>query len=327
MMYRFRRKSAIDNGFKILGNIEPRAIFHSPGEEQWVTNYGQRPFLRDLGDFKNVEVIIGHPDCGSGSVLRLSRSKKLGDFSKNPSLNLYFKAVNKYKPKIFLLENLPALLDQLPPDKLTEIMPGYGLIINVSSVSNYGNSQVSRIRAVIIGIREDLYDSWSPYFKKPPYNDSKLKTSEFFELGEEEIPSLCHVREPDTMVVSMPWKGKKLSYAETREIWNTELAGSKKWPVGGKMGCLPGVNRNLPGIHPLTVRKQNRQYTSKGYVLSPREMLSIQGGPESFKLVFHEDRRIYWINKGRATATKTGPYEIGMYLYNSLIKIKKAYEI
>lgn len=105
----------------LLGNIEIRGVFHTPGEEQWKLNFSDIPFYKGfcLQEFdEKVDIIISSPDCGSSSVMRLSKVKELGNPKDNRSLNLVISSILKYKPKIFLIENLPRLLSLLPKNFL-----------------------------------------------------------------------------------------------------------------------------------------------------------------------------------------------------------------
>lgn len=66
----------------LLGNIEIRGVFHTPGEEQWKLNFGDIPFYKGfcLQEFdEKVDIVISSPDCGSSSVMRLSKVKELGN--------------------------------------------------------------------------------------------------------------------------------------------------------------------------------------------------------------------------------------------------------
>jgi site-specific DNA-cytosine methylase len=98
----------------LVANVEPRSIFHTRGDIQWVNNFGKIPiYKKPLTDEqrneltrKPIDVIIGSPDCGSGSILRFSRSKELGDHKKNVSLLLFLGTIKYYKPKVFYFENL-----------------------------------------------------------------------------------------------------------------------------------------------------------------------------------------------------------------------------
>lgn len=66
---------------KLIGNIEPRGVFHTGREEQWKANFKGIPFLKgyELPEDWHPDIILSSPDCGSCSVMRLSKSKTLGD--------------------------------------------------------------------------------------------------------------------------------------------------------------------------------------------------------------------------------------------------------
>lgn len=141
----------------LLGNIEIRGVFHTPGEEQWKLNFGDIPFYKGfcLQEFnEKVDIIISSPDCGAASVMRLSKVKELGNPKDNRSLNLVIASILKYKPKIFLIENLPRLLTLLPKDFFEGTFKDYKLVFHERSVLDYGNSQESRKRLLIIGVHK-----------------------------------------------------------------------------------------------------------------------------------------------------------------------------
>jgi site-specific DNA-cytosine methylase len=306
----------------LIGNIEPRTVFHTPDHIQWRLNFNI-PFDKDpLVRFpkSDVSIIVGAPDCGHSSVLAYSRAKKLSDPKLNTSLSLYLENVDYYRPEIFMMENLPKLLES---DKT--IIPffeslGYRVFIYEEPVSAWGNSQINRKRLIIIGISKNLKNK-KKYFRLP--KERYLKSSgELIEgLGKEEIPELCHVRELDDWRLPMYYGDERnISVKQARNLW--KQYGTRKWPVpNSKMNNQPGVYRNLDSDYPMTVRKQSRQFREDGYLLTPREMARIQGVPDNFKLHFEEDRRLYFINKARATVTKCPPYQIGEWFNKCLIKM------
>lgn len=310
--------------FKIMGNIENRSVFYDKKMDQWQANFGSIPMQKELmgKELERVDVMIGHPDCGDSSILRMSRAKQRGSVKMNESINLYLNGIMMYNPKFWLLENLPGFLDTHSIEDLKKLFPGYHILHWIESVSAWGNSQVSRKRLVIVGVSKKLPKKVLRYFKLPKY--PVIGNSETFELGEEEVPQIAHVREPLDKMCNLYYKDQRqISYAKALMVWNYEYKDKSKWHVGGKMNNQPGISRNLPGRPPFTVRKQNRQFGTKGLVLSPREMANIQGAPESFKLIFHEADRIYWINKARLTVTKTMPYEIAYWFMRKVLKAKK----
>lgn len=299
----------------LVGNLEPRAIFTTPNDIQWKLNFKVGVDRGDDKYSKSIDCIIGAPDCGHSSVFAYSRAKQLGTPGENYSLNFFFSQVLYYKPKVFMMENLPKLLDNLPND-FEKTFADYNLVKHIQSVSVFGNSQVTRIRLVLVGIHKD-FGKEAPYCAQLPYKTYELYSEEELLRGlpNHNIPELCHIREPDSTMVCMIYKDqKKISVGKARELWNTEYKDVKKWPVNqGNLCNQPGVYRNFADDYPLTVRKQNRQFNHNGYMLSPREMARIQGVPDSFKLWYDEARPTYCINKARATVTKTPPYEIGIW--------------
>ena len=311
----------------LVGNIEPRGDYRTPHDIQWTSNFGKTPLYTKYvlpEEFVGVDVIVGHPTCGHSSALAYSRGKKLGDAKSDETISLFVEAVNKYKPEFFLFENLPTMFKSFPEKDFDESFPGYKLVKHIASVANFGNSQISRVRLVVVGIREDSRAK-KKHFKVPEIVKENLKTVEELEYIDGDPVTLCHLREPDDTVVCMEKDFKKLNLAQIREIWNSpEYKGKKKWDARttgkGNMVNLPGVYRNLAGDFPLTARKQNRQFNSKGYIMSPRELARINGVPDSFTLYCDTERLQYWINKARVTATKTPPPEITKWFKRIILK-------
>ena len=136
--------------YKILANIEPRGVFHTSCESQWKLNFRDIPFYRGfcLQEFdEKVDIVVASPDGGIASIMRLSKVNK--------SLNLVIQSILHYKPKIFLIENLPRLLSLLPKEYLQKTLEDYKLIFHERSVLDYGNSQESRKRLLIIGVHKN----------------------------------------------------------------------------------------------------------------------------------------------------------------------------
>jgi site-specific DNA-cytosine methylase len=305
--------------FNVLGNWELRPVFYDRHNNQWSSNFQDTPQHREFRQYQNVDVIIGHPDCGDSSILRMSRSKKKGEVSENKSVSAYIRAIDEFKPNFFLLENLPGFLDTYPLEYWNETFPEYAIKYWIEPVSSWGNSQVTRKRLVIIGWKLGIS---TKMFQLP--KGIELKYSQYFELGPEQLPEICHVRESMDKTANLIWGDDKIIPYRTAEyVWNTSLAGKSRWHVGGKMKNQPGVTRNLPDKFPSTVRKQNRQFTTDGLVLSPREMANIQGVPQDFNLIFHPENDVYWINKARLTVTKTMPYEVANWFRRKLVRIIK----
>lgn len=311
----------------LLFNIESRGIFHTPKNEQWQSNFANIPLYKQLylnkTQYSKVDVLISSPDCGSGSIFRLSRAKEYGNHKENHSLLMFFEAIDFYKPKIFLFENLEGLFKSFPEKDFDELLKNYRLIKHKTSVAYFGNSQKTRKRLVIVGVRRDLPKKTLKYFRLPDKRD-KIKACwelDIF-LGVPENPTLCHVREDRDTEISIH-AGKKMRLSEIQGIWQTILKGKKRWHLyypGFKFSTAPGVYRNLKNDYPATARKANRQFDFNGLTMSPRQLARIMGVPDKFNLYFDTARPGYWINKGRTCVTKGMVYEVATWFKKSLIK-------
>lgn len=321
-----------DPKFNILGNLELRGEYFSPKNEQWAANFSGIPLFRSLEyckqhlEDKKVHIIIGNPKCGGSSILRLSRSKQfklLEKVSDEKTLDVFVKSVHEFKPHVFLLENLPQLLKLIPKESWKkEIFPGYELIFHDTSVANFGNSQVSRSRLVMIGVKKSslLWEVENFLYIQPIHELKKTRALL------RNLPDNGNVIEDDNKTLAMfhpndPDK-KKLTIGQIRELWITEFQDRWKWPwvnSKGSSGTLPGVYRNKPLGYPMTARKADRQFKWNGNPMSPRELARVMGIPDNFIIHIEMEKKGYWINKGRLIVTQTFPYEVGLWFKKCLL--------
>lgn len=319
----------------LVGNIEPRPVFHSKGNKQWKLNFEGIPyktsFNEDLEHWRKrgIDVIIGNPDCGHSSILSYSRSKKLSDPNDNKSMALYLKSIKVIKPKVFMMENLPKLMEIYDEKFWSDSFPSYDFIFHKCSVSKFGNSQKDRVRLLVIGLNKDAfkdcldkaqYHFLNIYKLHPEKNSGELirgLVHENFEIG--------HIRENIDDLITL-YAGFKTTLKEVQKFWldNPNL---KRYKVYGRnFDSAPGVYRNLQFEHPATARKANRQFNHLGLQMSPRELARIQGVPDTFGIYFDGSKLGYWINKGRATVTKCPPYEIGKWFEQQLTNITELWK-
>lgn len=309
----------------LLGNIEPRGVFHTPGEEQWKANFGDIPFYKGfcLQEFdEKVDIIISSPDCGASSIMRLSKVKELGKPKDNRSLNLVIEGINYYKPKIFLIENLPRLLSLLPNEYLHEAFKDYKLIFHERSVSDYGNSQVSRKRLVIIGVHKKTGKKYLNAFNEVFQVKTPTITREL--LFESPYGSNYNIPIEKTLAMydyrKLPAK-KNLTVRKIQLLWNSDFKNEKKWPIKtAKMSTLPGVYRLELDKAPLTLRPADRQFRPDGYPLGINDFKAIMGFPKQFKIYIDQENYLYWLNKARYTIAKGSVYEVGIWFRRCIKK-------
>lgn len=311
----------------LIANVEPRVLFKTPGNIQWTLNFGKIPLFHSLESFikeftstPDVDVIVGAPDCGHSSILSYSRSKSLANPRDNTSLTLFLSSVKLFKPKIFMMENLPAMLKTINRSELREFYGDYHLKFLEESVMAFGNSQKTRVRLLVIGVRKDLKNGDLSARKilkaltqvervaKPKFSGKLLQGLVYGENG--------HVREDIDLRITL-YAGKKMSLREIQKEWLRR--GESRWQVyDRRFLTAPGVYMNLEDRYPATARKANRQFNHEGLTMSPRELARIQGLPDTFKIWVDEKRLGYCINKGRTTVTKTPPFEVGYWFRTRL---------
>lgn len=310
----------------LLGNIEIRGVFHTPGEEQWKLNFGDIPFYKGfcLQEFdEKVDIIISSPDCGASSVMRLSKVKELGNPQDNRSLNLVIAAILEYKPKVFLIENLPRLLSLLPKDFFEETLKDYKLVFHERSVSDYGNSQVSRKRLLIIGVHKKTGKKYLNAFNEVFQVKTPTITRNL--LNDYQNPLNYNIPIEKTLAMydyrKLPAK-KNLTVRKIQLLWNSDFKNEKKWPIKtAKMSTLPGVYRLELDKAPLTLRPADRQFRPDGYPLGILDFKAIMGFPKAYKIFMDEGNYLYWLNKARYTIAKGSVYEISVWFKRCLKKV------
>ena len=307
----------------LMGNVEPRAVFHSRNEEQWRLNFGKIPFVRSLDRLKieDVDVILGSPSCGHSSVFSYSRKKSLGKPREDECLSLFLSSVKQFKPKIFVMENLPKLMDLIPLEEWYQNLPGYRLIVHCHSVIDFGNSQKSRKRLLLVGIRKDIPDEVSRNFSKV-FNVRFNRPFKVRDIPKKIDKSLNFTDEDDRkMSMYKYWDPTRttLTVKEIRELWTGKFKKEYKWPMNGhKMKTLPGVYRNRPNAYPLTIRPSSRQFNPAGNPMGLEEFRVIMGFPRKYLVYFDEAKPVYWLNKGRNALSKGSVYECGIWVKRCL---------
>lgn len=147
-------------GWKILGNIEGRPYydtgtfeFNFPGSFYKKTLLDLSP--EQLKSCEDLDLIIGHTECGSFSNLRVNKNDKIdaGDMGDIP---VFIDAVKTLKPKFFAMDNLPKSLTVANWKYYALNLPDYDIHLEYVSNWGYGNLQKFRNRLFVIGSKKDL---------------------------------------------------------------------------------------------------------------------------------------------------------------------------
>ncbi|MEG0260262.1 MAG: DNA cytosine methyltransferase [Lysinibacillus sp.] len=154
--------------------------------------FGTHRGLDVLVDNQDVDLIIGGPPCQAYSIAgRIRDENGMIDDYRNYLFESYLTVVRRYKPKLFVFENVPGMLsakvggEQLVTHLIKQDIEasGYHIVNDLKEyaqldLSEYGVPQ-KRKRVIIIGLRNDqypdsqgileqLYTNWLPKFKEMP---------------------------------------------------------------------------------------------------------------------------------------------------------------
>lgn len=115
--------------------------------------------LMEMQGIENIDVLVGGPPCQAYSLVGRARSKTnmVGD-PRNYLYMLYCEVLEKYRPKIFVFENVPGLLTANGGSYFDDMRErfrkaGYFLEYRILNSKEYGVLQ-NRRRVIVIGWRE-----------------------------------------------------------------------------------------------------------------------------------------------------------------------------
>lgn len=124
--------------------------------------YGKHPGLDHLVGKKGIDIVIGGPPCQAYSVAGRNANRMVGDY-RNYLFEHYISVINRYRPKLFVFENVPGMLSAMPDGTLiTDLIKrdlnsvGYEIIDDIKDfalidTSEFGVPQ-TRKRVILVGI-------------------------------------------------------------------------------------------------------------------------------------------------------------------------------
>ncbi len=146
----------------------------------------------------HIDLILGGPPCQAYSMVGRSR-KNMETDSRNTLYKLYFQAIEKYSPDMFVFENVPGLLTAGKGFYLAEIIAGfrargYDLDYHILNAADYGVLQ-NRRRIILIGWKKNTG------YKYP----TLTKIKELYSVADilEDLPELKPGQQKNTYSISL----------------------------------------------------------------------------------------------------------------------------
>lgn len=164
-----------------------------------------------------VDVVIATPPCQGMSV---ANQKKKNELNRNSLVVKAIELVKQIKPKIFIFENVPRFLKtictgldntnrEIGDEIDLNLSSEYAFTSKVINFKNYGSNS-SRTRTLVIGVRKDYLNIFSPFELFPNYQkEKKLKDvigsfKPLKEMGEIDFENPLHsFKEYDKKI--LPW--------------------------------------------------------------------------------------------------------------------------
>lgn len=142
-----------------------KELFEGWNDKEFGCSLGLDYFVKKAD---GIDIIIGGPPCQAYSIAgRVRDEHGMNNDYRNYLFEHYLSVVNRYKPKLFVFENVPGILSATPNGKpITESIKegfssiGYEITNDLKSLAllnaaDYGVPQ-NRNRVVIVGIRNDI---------------------------------------------------------------------------------------------------------------------------------------------------------------------------
>lgn len=131
--------------------------------------FGKHPGLDSLVGDKSIDIVIGGPPCQAYSVAGRNAGRMKDDY-RNYLFEHYITVINRYRPKLFVFENVPGMLSAMPDGTLiTDLIKrdlkkiGYEIIEDIKNntlinTADFGVPQ-NRKRVILIGVNTDIVDN------------------------------------------------------------------------------------------------------------------------------------------------------------------------
>lgn len=301
---------AKDAGFDVVGNFETRAPYRTARQLSWDLNFPHADFITDVDQFTpfegywwNADLAIGHPPCGSHSLLGgMSSDRSVKEREENRRkrhkdsglLPMYTQLVRLLKPKSFVLDNLPKIMTTVAPKEWwTNELPDYRLTFIIMFNWDYGTPQL-RKRLWVVGVRRPIKRfEFSPLRQRPkgaPTTVLEALAGLPWEPWEnDERLGHVHVQPQDRLHGHFPVKGgREASDTADVALGYLALPTDHPWPYITKTG-RPAVKISWQRLDPF---KRSRTLTGlpslyhplTGWPLTPRERARLMDWPDQFKL-------------------------------------------
>ena len=240
--------------------------------------------LKDLTKkYKNIDVVVGGPPCQGFS----QKGKRLSlDDERNYLFRYFIEFVKAFKPKYFLLENVPNITTTSNGFFKNEIICafndlGYEVDVDILTASDFGVPQ-NRERTIIIGALNGVKFDFKKLKKsKPTFIKDILEENVDFEyLNEEEYTLIENPKKQPSGLIFCGYRNKKIRSVGVRE--NTEHL--------SRVHKQPNRIYSSNGVHPTIASQESSgryfiYHKNRVRKLTIKECFRLMGFSDNFKII------------------------------------------
>lgn len=294
---------ARDMGFRVIGNIEWRDYYRfkpSWGSSTFVENFPGAFQARGADDAQGllvpgtIDFAAGHPECGrysnlSHSVVAGNGAYKESRESDVSDIPLFLKMVARFKPRFFLMDDLPASFQALPMEEYVRLLPEYDLFPEWISNWGYGNIQKYRNRMFVVGALKTERFAFVP----GEMEHTRVLKDDILDLigitpGEIANHSQVELDYAPGRYVNMNFYGHRPTWRELQGSNQDLMTNLPYFTPDGARKIRPGTRSpDWEGFCPVLSGGFNPLHPLRKLPLTVRERARIQGFSDSF--VFHSD--------------------------------------
>lgn len=329
-------------GWNIIGNIEDRPMFFTgtfeanfPGA--FMVHTKDELSEQQLEQCKGVDLILGHPKCGSFSSMRHqnrtlqdARKELAGNFSK------FIDCIIEFQPKFFAIDNLPKSLTEFTYKDWALKLLDYDIHFEYICNRGYGNPQLRR-RLFVIGSRKELGFYFIPSEKQnnetlierlnkispdAPNNQQWKKTDIVEGWYRHQLnPSFTAHRTPEDKITYEEFE----QYLKTQRVGKSLQSYNKKGLLTTRIGKfvidINGTAKTVTGGN----TGQHYMFRSDTYMpFTIRERAAIGGCPDDFIFIPNREPEIKsWHNNLIHQTGKFMPVEFTSFLTQQIMDFLK----
>lgn len=289
-------------GFRVVGNVEWRDYYRftrNTKESTFPVNFPRAFMARGVNDVPPdlmpgaIDFAAGHPECGRYSTLSFSVAKgnyQEGRGSDVSDIPLFLKLVALFRPRFFLMDDLPDSFGPLPMQAYVDALPDYDLFPEWVSNWGYGNIQKYRTRMFVVGaLKSERF-----VFRPGEAHHTRVLRDDILDLigfeGLEDMPN-----HSDVDLDYAPGRYVNMRSYGDRPTWRELQQSNQTFEKNIPYVTDEGVEKIRPGTRSPAWDKEcpvlsggfNPMHPLRRTPFTIRERARIQGFPDSF--VFHSD--------------------------------------